>query len=103
MRTLDLLNAQRNCTTAESFDAINREIALPVDTVLTTAATLLLRIGPTDPDAAAQLRTILAAARGVKSNIRKVARDLCVDPPPGADGAVPLSAEQEPLLDGAAG
>lgn len=84
LHTLDLLTAQQSCTASQSLDLINREIALPVDDVLASAAVLLQRIGESDPAAGEQLRRIIAGARQVKSSIRKVGRDLNAD---GAAGA----------------
>src|SRR5207302_4373027 len=61
---------------SQSIDAISREVVLPVDDILGSAAVLLARVGDADPDAAEHLRRILAAARAVKENLRKVGRDF---------------------------
>ncbi len=76
LHTLDLLTAQQSCTAAQSVDLINREISLPVDDILASAAVLLGQFEATDPAAAEQLRRILAGARAVKDSLRKVERDL---------------------------
>lgn len=91
LHTLDLLSAQQVCTAAQSIDAVNREIALPIDDLMAAAALLLARIGPNDSDAATQLRKVLAGAREVKASVRKVGNELA-----GAD--VHLPAGEQPLV-----
>ena len=91
LHTLDLLNAQQSCTANQSLDLINREIAIPVDDVLASAAVLLQKIGTQDDEAAALLRRILMGARKVKDSIRKVGRDLNADQLPNSDHQMPLS------------
>lgn len=86
LHTLDLLSAQQVCTAAQSIDAVNREIALPVDELMGTTALLLRKLTESDPDSAVHLRKILTAARAVKSSIQKVGRDMATpdataDPP----------------------
>ncbi|HEY8503645.1 MAG TPA: GAF domain-containing protein, partial [Gemmataceae bacterium] len=43
LHTLELLSAQQSCTAARSIDAVNREIALPADEVLTAVSALMAR------------------------------------------------------------
>jgi len=70
--TLELLNAQRICSVSASLTAVNKEIALPVDTILTTASqTLSNYMGLPDPVKTA-LKRVLDQARKVKANIQKV-------------------------------
>ena len=76
LHTLDLLTAQQSCTAAQSVDLINREISLPVDNILASAAVLLGQFEGNDLVVAEQLRRILAGARAVKDSLRKVERDL---------------------------
>jgi CheY-like chemotaxis protein len=97
LHTLDLLTAQQSCTASQSLDAVGREIALPVDDVLGSAAVLLRRF-EADADAAGHLRRILAGARAVKANIRKVGRELNVDGQPG-DDAGPLAGKRVLVVD----
>jgi CheY-like chemotaxis protein len=87
LHTLDLLSAQQVCTAGQSIEAVNKEIALPLDEVLAGASVLLGRSG-TDPDAAARLRRILDAARQVKDSVTQVGRDMTAVPPPA--GGQPL-------------
>ena len=99
LHTLDLLTAQQSCTAAQSLDAVNREVALPVDDILGSAATLLRKLGDADPESAAHLRRILAGARLVKESVRKVARDLTADGGPGVDGTGPLAGRRVLVVD----
>lgn len=82
LHTLDLLSAQRGCTASESIDAVNREIALPIDDVLACAGVLLQGASAGD---AALLRRIAGGVRRVKDSVTKVGRDL-------AQESVPLTA-----------
>lgn len=83
LHTLDLLSAQQSCTINQSIEAVNREIALPVDEVLASAALLYARLHAADPQAALHLRRIMANARQVKECVQKVGRDLTAVTPAG--------------------
>ncbi len=98
LHTLDLLQAQQSCTTAQSIDAINREIVIPVDEVLCSASVLLDKLGG-DPETSAHLRRILGAARAVKDNIQKVGRDLTGEAEPVPTGATPLAGKKVLVVD----
>jgi GAF domain-containing protein/ActR/RegA family two-component response regulator len=74
LHTLDLLTAQQTAAAAQSVEAVNREIALPVDDVLASAAVLLKRFGGDDPEVVGHLRRITTNARRVKDNVRRVGR-----------------------------
>jgi len=97
LHTLDLLTAQQSCTAAQSVDLINREISIPVDDILASAAVLLGQFEEADPAAADQLRRILAGARAVKESLRKVERDLQVGPRAGR--STPLAGHRVLVLD----
>ena len=79
LHTLDLLSAQRGCTASESIDAVNREIALPIDDVLACAGVLLRKALDAAPADAALLRRIVDGVRQVKDSVTKVGRDLATD------------------------
>jgi two-component system, sensor histidine kinase SagS len=87
LHTLDLLTAQQSCTISQSIEAVNREIALPVDEILATAALLYARLHAADPQAGEHLRKILNSARHVKANVRKVGADMT------APGLAPLGTQ----------
>ncbi len=76
LHTLDLLTAQQVCTAGQSIEAVNKEVALPLDEILAGASALLARVGAADADAADRLRRMLDAARRVKESIARVGRDL---------------------------
>ncbi|VTS02755.1 response regulator [Tuwongella immobilis] len=88
LHTLQLLSAQQTCTVAESINAIHREIAMPVDELLTMASGLLDRLSTTDPDAVSTVQRIIQSARTIKQNIHKVGDDLNMSPvrPAGTKG-----------------
>jgi CheY-like chemotaxis protein/GAF domain-containing protein len=87
LHTLELLSAQQVCTAGQSIEAVNKEIALPLDEVLAGASAVLARVSATDPDAAARLRRVLDAARQVQAGVSRVGREL-VD---AATGEKPLA------------
>ena len=76
LHTLDLLNAQRVCTASQSIEAVNKEIALPLDEVLAGASVLLERLHYTDPESTDRLRKMLDAARQVKDSVSGVGRTM---------------------------
>lgn len=80
LHTLDLLRAQQGCTAAQSIEAVNKEIALPLDEVLAGASVLLEKLHRTDPEATAQVRRVLDSARQVKDSISSVGRNMAVAP-----------------------
>jgi CheY-like chemotaxis protein/PAS domain-containing protein len=92
LHTLDLLSAQEECTASQSIEAVNREIALPLDQVLASAC-VLLRRADTDPAVEAELRRIVDAARQVKDRVGKVGRDM-TPAPTEADETAPLAGKR---------
>jgi CheY-like chemotaxis protein len=80
LHLFDLLSAEKSSTASQSIEAVNREVALPVDEILSAAAAVLERYIGHEPEIAEKLRKILAAARSIKQSIQKVGEDLA---PPG--------------------
>src|SRR5262249_6055478 len=76
IHTLELLSAEKRSAATQSVEAINREIALPVDDILTAAASIFDRYIGHEPELAEKLKQILAGARSIKQTIRKVGEDL---------------------------
>lgn len=76
LHTLELLTAEKRSTASQSVEAINREVALPVDEILTATTAVLDRYIGHEPEMAEKLRTILAAARSIKQCIHKVGQDM---------------------------
>jgi CheY-like chemotaxis protein len=76
LHTLELLSAEKRCTTSQSVEAISREVALPVDDILAAATAVLDRYIGHDPEMSDKLRKILSSARTIKQSIQKVGEDL---------------------------
>ncbi|MBI3408363.1 MAG: response regulator [Planctomycetes bacterium] len=76
LHTLELLLVEKRATTSQSIEAISREVALPVDEILTAATAILDRWIGHEPEMAEKLRKILAGARSIKQSIQKVGEDL---------------------------
>ncbi|MBX9627301.1 MAG: GAF domain-containing protein, partial [Gemmataceae bacterium] len=87
LHTLDLLTAQQECTASQSIEAVNKEVALPLDEVLASAS-LLIGKAFADPETTAHLRRILDNARLVKANISRVGREMT---PAEVDGLRPAT------------
>ncbi len=88
LHTLELLSAEQHSTASRSVEAINREVALPVDDILINATAVLDRYLGHEPEMADKLRKILASARALKQCIQKVGENLApVKAPAGTDGA----------------
>jgi CheY-like chemotaxis protein len=76
LHTLELLSAEKHSTATRSVEAISREVALPVDDILTAATAVLDRYIGHDAELAAKLRQILAGARAIKQSIQKVGEEM---------------------------
>jgi CheY-like chemotaxis protein/GAF domain-containing protein len=76
LNTLELLVEEKRSTTNQSIEAINREVALPVDEILTAATGILDRWIGVDPEMSDKLRKILSSARSIKQSIQKVGEDM---------------------------
>jgi two-component system, sensor histidine kinase SagS len=87
LHTLELLSAEKRTTTTQSIEAIGREVAMPVDEILTAATAVLDRWIGIEPEMSDKLKQILASARSIKQCIQKVGEDLAPRPT-GFSGAV---------------
>ncbi len=72
LNTLELLQAEKLSTATASVEAISRELALPLDDILSDATTVLDRYGGHDEDIINRLRHLLNRAREIRSLIHKV-------------------------------
>lgn len=97
LRTLDLLSAQEECTASQSIEAVNKEIALPLDEVLASASLLIGKVSA-DPETAAHLRKILDNARLVKESVSRVGRAMA--PPDAPAIPSPPAAPSPPVATG---
>jgi two-component system, sensor histidine kinase SagS len=87
LNTLELLQAEKESTATASVDAINRELALPLDDIITDATTVLDRYAGHDEDIIARLRHLLYRAREIRSLIHKAGSTVV--PQPKQSRAVP--------------
>jgi CheY-like chemotaxis protein/PAS domain-containing protein len=81
LHTLDLLSAEKQSTATQSVEAVNREVALPVDDILAAATSVLERYIGHDPEMADKLRKVLAGARSIKACIQRVGENMAPAPP----------------------
>src|SRR5262249_43599256 len=96
LHTLELLSAEKSCTTTQSLEAVSREVALPVDDILAATTSLLDRYVGHEKEMTDKLRQILDAARTVKLCIQKVGEDLA----PARPALGPSPAAPQPLKGG---
>ncbi len=87
LNTLELLQAEKESTASASVQAISREVALPLDDIITDATTVLDHYAGHDDDIVARLRHLLNRAREIRSIIHKVGSSFVPQPRRG-----PLSA-----------
>ncbi len=85
LHTLELLSAEKQGAVAQSIEAVNREVALPVDDILTATSWIMDRYIGHDPELAERLNKILVSARRVKELIQKVGEDIA----PGSRASTP--------------
>jgi GAF domain-containing protein len=76
LNTLELLEAEKVSTASASVEAINRELAIPLDDIITDATTVLDRYAGHDEDIIARLRHLLYRAREIRSLIHKAGDEL---------------------------
>src|SRR5207248_6689457 len=77
---LELLVQEKRATTSQSIEAVNREVALPVDEILAAATGILDRWIGVEPDIADKLKKILASARLIKESIQRVGEGMTTKP-----------------------
>ena len=71
LNTLNLLRAQQSCSASQAIEAVNREIALTGDELLSLACGMLEQIGA-QSELAGPLLRIIADARTIKQSIQNV-------------------------------
>jgi two-component system, sensor histidine kinase SagS len=71
INTLELLQAEKVTTARTQVEAINRELALPLDDIIADATTVLDRYAGHDEDIISRLRHLLYRAREIRSLIHK--------------------------------
>jgi CheY-like chemotaxis protein len=89
LNTLELLEAEKVSTASASVEAINRELALPLDDIITDATTVLDRYAGHDEDIIARLRHLLYRAREIRSLIHKAGSAIAPQPKQSPAGSAP--------------
>jgi CheY-like chemotaxis protein/PAS domain-containing protein len=84
LHTLELLQVEKSTTASQSIEAINREVALPVDDILAAATSILERYIGHDAEMADKIRRIIVGARSMKQCIQKIGEDMAPTLPGGA-------------------
>jgi CheY-like chemotaxis protein len=80
LNTLELLQAEKESTASASVQAISREVALPLDDIISDATTVLDRYAGHDDDIIARLRHLLYRAREIRGIIHKVGATIVPQP-----------------------
>lgn len=80
LNTLELLQAEKINVATASVEAISRELALPLDDILSDATTVLDRYAGHDEEIVARLRHLLYRAREIRSLIQKVGSTIVPEP-----------------------
>lgn len=76
LHTLELLEVEQRTATTKSIDMVSRQVALPVDEILTAATSILDRWIGHEPEMADKLKKVMVNARLIKQSIQKVGEDL---------------------------
>jgi two-component system, sensor histidine kinase SagS len=80
LNTLELLQAEKINVATASVEAISRELALPLDDILSDATTVLDRYAGHDEEIVARLRHLLFRAREIRGLIQKVGSTIAPEP-----------------------
>lgn len=80
LNTLELLQAEKASTATASVEAISRELALPLDDILSDATTVLDRYTGHDEDIIARLRHLLFRAREIRGLIHQAGSAILPEP-----------------------
>ena len=80
LNTLELLQAEKVSTASASVQAISREVALPLDDIITDATTTLDRYAGHDEEVVSRLRHLLYRAREIRGIIHKVGSSIVPQP-----------------------
>ena len=100
LNTLELLQAEKFNVATASVEAISRELALPLDDILTDATTILDRYAKHDDDISARLRHLLLRAREIRSLIQKVGTAIVPEQRrPGGSGPLRLASSRILVVD----
>ncbi len=98
LNTLKLLQAEQMNVAAASVEAIRRELALPLDDILSDATTVLDRYAGHDEDIIARLRHLLYRAREIRSLVHKVGSTIVPERKPSSSRPAPRLANTRLLV-----
>ncbi len=98
LHTLDLLSAQQICTASQSIEAVNKQIALPLDEVVAGASVLMEQLRATHPELHERAERLREAARAVREGVSHVERHLLASPLSGQQPA-PLAGKRVLVID----
>ena len=89
LNTLELLHAEQRHIASASVEAMSRELALPLDDILSDATSVLDRYAGHDEEIVRRLRNLLSRAREIRELIQKVGTTLAPPESRGKDRPPP--------------
>ena len=96
LNTLELLHAEKRYVASASVEAISRELALPLDEILSDATTVLDRYDGNDPEVVERLKHLLSRAREIRGLIQKVGTAIAPPEPRRESERAAVEARQRP-------
>lgn len=96
LNTLDLLAAEKSSATQKSIEAIHREVALPIDKILTDAVNVMEKYIGHEPEVVDRVKRILRNARDIRQVIHKIGKDMA----PGEAKPAGATVDHHPKLSG---
>jgi CheY-like chemotaxis protein/GAF domain-containing protein/PAS domain-containing protein len=99
LNTLELLQAEKINVATASVEAISRELALPLDDILSDATTVLDRYAGHDEEIVARLRHLLYRAREIRGLIHKAGSTIVPEPKQKARPAPRLASARVLVVD----
>jgi CheY-like chemotaxis protein len=100
LNTLELLQAEKINVATASVEAISRELALPLDDILSDATAVLDHFAGRDEDIVVRLRHLLSRAREIRSLVQKVGTSIVPEPRrSAANGAQRLASSRILVVD----
>lgn len=99
LNMLELLQAEKMIVATASVEAISRELAIPIDDILSDAVTVLDRYAGHDEEIVSRLRHLLFRAREIRSLIHKVGLSMMPEPSQRARPILPLASAKLLVVD----
>ncbi|WZO96032.1 response regulator [Isosphaeraceae bacterium EP7] len=98
INTLELLQAEKIGAASASVEAISRELALPLDEIISDATTALDRYAGHDEDIIARLKHLLYRAREIRGLIHKAGSEVASEGKPPGERVLPKLAGSRVLV-----